>query len=61
MRSLDDTEIGCRGRNETLNLVQKLDYLLNGNGGNGGNWNGNNVIHGNAFVISLDPFMTSRI
>jgi len=25
-------EIGCRGRNETLNLVQELDYLLNGNG-----------------------------
>jgi hypothetical protein len=31
MGSLDDTEIGCRGRNETLNLVQKLDYLSNGN------------------------------
>jgi hypothetical protein len=29
--------------------------------GNGGNCNGNNVIHGSAFVISLDPFMTSRI
>jgi hypothetical protein len=29
--------------------------------GNGGNCNGNNVIHGSAFVISLDPFITSRI
>jgi hypothetical protein len=26
--------------------------------GNGGNCNGNNVIHGSSFVISLDPSMT---
>jgi hypothetical protein len=32
MGSLDDTEIGCRGRNETLNFVHELDHLLNGNG-----------------------------
>lgn len=29
---LNDTEIGCRGRNGTLNLVQELDDLSNGNG-----------------------------